>query len=80
MAQVVSDREQCTNGVYAEREPPYKLLVELLLEVFQYQQTNGETGQRAGYVGDVAHGRSVRRWFKGVTAVHGEADVHAGCE
>jgi len=80
MAQVVSDREQCTNSVHAERKPPYELLVELLLEVFQHQQTDGETGQRAGYVGDVAHGWSVRGRFKGVTAVHGEADVHAGDE
>lgn len=80
MAQVVSDGKQCTNGVHSEREPPYELFVELLLEVFQHQQTDGETGQCAGYVGDVAHGRCVRRRFEGVTAVHGEADVHAGCE
>lgn len=80
MAQVVQDREHGTHCVHAEREPPDELFVELLLEVLQHQQADRETRQRARYVRDVADGRRVRRRFEGVTAVHGEPDVHASCK
>jgi len=79
MADVVDDREYGANGVHAQREPPDELFVELLFEILQHQQPDGETGQRPGYVRHVTDGRSVRRRLEGVPAVHGETDVHAGC-
>lgn len=80
MADVVDDREHRAHGVHAQGEPPDELLVEFLLKVLEHQQTDGEAGQRASNVRDVAHGRRrARRRLERVTAVHRESDVHAGC-
>lgn len=80
MADVVGDCKHGADGVHAQGEPPDELLVELLLEVLQHQQTYGEASQRARDVRHIAHGRRVRQRLERVSAVHGEPDVHAGCE
>ena len=70
---VEEDGEEGAGGVDAERNPPDELLVKLLLEILEHEQTDGETGQGTRQMSHVRHGRT--HLLRRVPVINGEANV-----
>lgn len=50
---IEGDCEDHQGRVGAQRDPPEQLLVQLLLEVLQHEQTNGESSHSSSQVGNI---------------------------
>lgn len=62
MHDIVHDREYRAGSVDTKSHPPEQLFVEALLEIFQDEKTDRQTGQRAGQMCHVRDWRSQSWW------------------
>lgn len=72
--------------VRAQCNPPEQLLVQLLLEVLQHEQADGQSSHSTGQVGYIRHGRRTGAHvcrqciLASVACIDGKTEIKGGCK